>query len=196
MHSGKIGFSGDLTMKVIRAPGPGLAWKLRNLLNLVRGWRIPVANLMGIPTFYGQLWARRLNKDGSVTNFGLVSARVVTTVFVEDMVDEMIAESATWGDYKWHDSGIGTTPAAVGDTAIETTDGESRVEGTQVENAANIYETKATIAYTSTKAITEHLVANDSTAGIAIDHHIFGEINVDNGDSIQFTYRLTCTAGG
>ena len=112
------------------------------------------------------------------------------------MVDELITESATWGDYKWHDSGVGVTGAAVGDTDIETTDGESRDEGNQTENAANIYQSVGTIPYTSGKAITEHLIANESVAGTAMDHHVFGVINVVNGDSIEFTYRLTCTAGG
>lgn len=191
----EISFGGRVRTKVRRAPGPGLLWKLCNLRNLVRGWRIPLAKLFGIPTFYGELWAKRI-RNGKVVNYGLISARVVTTVFVDDMVDELIAETSTWGDYKYHDSGIGVTPAAIGDTAIETSDGEARVAGTQAENAHNIYESVGTIAYTTTKAITEHLLANDLTAGIALDRHVFSAINVVSGDSIEFTYRLTCTAGG
>jgi len=144
----------------------------------------------------GSLHAVLFRRDGSRVNYGLISTNLVTTVFVNDMVDELIAETTAWGDYKFHDSGIGVTGAAVGDTDIETTDGESRVAGTQVENAANIYESVATIAYTTTKAITEHLIANVITAGVAMDHHVFAAINVVNGDSIEFTYRLTCTAGG
>jgi len=144
----------------------------------------------------GELRAILFRKDGSRINYGLLSTKLVTTVFVNDMVDELIAETTAWGDYKFHDSGVGVTPAAVGDTDIETTDGEARVSGTQVENAANIYESVGTIAYTTTKAITEHGLFNIVTAGIMMDHHVFSAINVDNGDSIEFTYRLTCTAGG
>ena len=196
MHS-EVSFSGKLTAKVIRAPGPGLLYRLSNFHNVWPGlWRHELARLLKMNHMMGSLHAVLFRKDGSRINYGLVSANLVTTVFVNDMVDELIAESSAWGDYKWHDSGVGVTPAAVGDTDIETTDNESRVSGTQVENAANIYESVGTIAYTGTLAITEHLLANINAAGIAMDHHVFSAINVVNTDSIEFTYRLTCTAGG
>jgi len=196
MHS-KIGLSGKLMVKFVVAPGPGLLYRLRNLRNVWPGlWRHELARLLKMNHIMGSLHAVLFREDGSRVNYGLLSTKLVTTVFVNDMVDELIAETTAWGDYKFHDSGVGVTPAAVGDTDIETTDGEARVSGTQVENAANIYESVGTIAYTTTKAITEHGLFNIVTAGIMMDHHVFSAINVDNGDSIEFTYRLTCTAGG
>jgi hypothetical protein len=192
-----IGFGGKVGARKISAKGPGLIWKARNFRNVWGGmWRHALARTLKMNHMLGSLHVRLIKADGSVVNYGRVSTNLVTTAFVNDMVDELIAETTGWGDYKYHDSGVGTTAAAIGDTDIETTDGESRVAGTQVEGAANIYESVATISYTTTKAITEHVLANESTGGTVMDRHVFSAINVANGDSIQFTYDLTCTAGG
>jgi hypothetical protein len=127
---------------------------------------------------------------------GVVSRRVVTNAFVAFIVDQLQTETSAFGDFKYHDSGVGTTAENAADTAIETTDGESRATGTQTESAANAYRSVGTISYTTNKAITEHILANDSSAGTAMDRSVFSAINVTNGDSIQFTYTLTFTAGG
>lgn len=205
MFEAKVGFRGNLQAKKIAAPKAPLSWRLRNWLRLefilgFLGWHFAgmFSKAFGAVTFRPKLYARLIKADGSVIDYGMIGiGRLVTTVFVNDMVDNLIAETTAWGDYKFHDSGVGTTAAAVGDTDIETTDGESRATGTQVEGAsANIYRSVGTIAYTTTKAITEHGLFNIVTGGILMDRHVFSEINVDNGDSIQFTYELTCSAGG
>ena len=200
---GTVGARGTLGIKVIRAPKAPVKWRVKQALrrDVILGIigtsaAKALTRLTGIPTLTSQLSARLIKADGSVVNYGIVSRRVVTTAFVNEMVDQMIAETSTWGDFKYHDSGVGTTPAAVGDTDIETTDAESRATGTQVENAANIYETVGTISYTTTKSITEHGVFNASTSGILIDRHVFTSIGVENGDSIQFTYDFTVSSGG
>lgn len=196
MSVGKMLWGSSLGIKPKQSTWRVLLWRLRNLHNLLRGWRVPIALMLKIPTVFGMLHATLVRKDGTRIRLGLVSLRVVTTAFVDLMVDQLIAESSVWGDFKYHDSGVGTTPAAVGDVDIETTDGESRATGTQVENAHNIYESVGTIAYSSTKAITEHGLFNALTGVTLLDRHVFSAINVENGDSIEFTYRLTCTAGG
>jgi hypothetical protein len=192
----KIG--GQLSTRLIRAERAGLAWKMRNLPNVLGGWwRWQVARLLRIPTLYGQLWLRLRRADGSVLDYGLVSTRVVTTAFVNFVVDQLQTETSVFGDFKYHDSGVGTTAADVGDTDVETTDGESRATGTQAEGAsANIYKSVGTISYTTTKAITEHGLFNDASAGTLMDRHVFSAINVVNGNAIEFTYQLTVTAGG
>jgi hypothetical protein len=192
----KIG--GRLDLRVIRTERVGLGWKLRNLPNVLRGWwRWQVARLLKIPTMYGQLWLRLRRADGSIVDYGLVSTRVVTTAFVNFVVDQLQTETSVFGDFKYHDSGVGTTAAAVGDTDIETTDGESRATGTQAEGAsANVYKSVGTISYTSTLAITEHGLFNDPSAGTLMDRHVFSAVNVENGNAIEFTYQLTVTAGG
>lgn len=193
-----IGFGGKLGTKVIRAEKIGLLWKLSNFKNVWPGtWRRWLARFTKMSHLEGKLYARLIRADGSVLNYGLVSTKLVTTAFVNFMVDQLQTETSAWGDFLYHDSGVGTTGAAVGDTDIETTDGESRQSGTQTEGAsANIYRSVGTISYTSTLAITEHGLFNASTSGTLMDRHVFSAINVGDGDSIQFTYELTCTAGG
>lgn len=194
----KSGLSGELRIKVIRAPGPGWRWKLGNFHRLWPGlWRRATARALGIAHISGRLYARLIRADGTVINYGLISTRLVTTAFVNFMVDQLQTETSEWGDFKYHDSGVGTTGAAVGDTDIETTDGESRATGTQTEGAsANIYRSVGTISYTSTLAITEHGLFSQVTGTTLMDRHVFSAINVVNGDSIQFTYEHTYTAGG
>lgn len=133
---------------------------------------------------------------GFKTNLGVLGYRVVTNAFVNFVVDQLQTESSVFGDFKFHDSGVGTTAENAADTAIETTDGESRATGTQTESAANAYRSVGTISYTTTKAITEHGLFNDSSAGTLMDRTVFSAVNVVNGESIQFTYTLTLTAGG
>ena len=204
---GRIALHGTLMARHIRGTVPApLTWKLRNSLRwgFIKGWlaeRVvqPVANWSGLVTIIGNLRAVHINgATRKRTDYGVISRHLVTTVFCQLMVDQLIAETSVWGDFKYHDSGVGTTAAAIGDTAIGTTDGESRATGTQVESSAVAYQSVGTIAYTSTKAITEHGLFNDATGTTLnlMDRHVFAAVNVVSGDSIQFTYTLTATAGG
>lgn len=201
--NGKMAMAGKLGTKVIRAPGPGLAWKVRNYMRLafIRAWLgvyvvVPLARVFGIMTGYGKLEARLIRADGSVVNYGLLSYRVVTTAFVDYVTDQLQTETSAFGDFKYHDSGVGTTDPAITDTDIETTDGESRATGTQTESSHNVYASVGTISYTTTKAITEHGLFNAASSGTLMDRSEFAAINVVSGDSIQFTYSLTLAAGG
>lgn len=205
MHSSSVlRPSGELKMKVFRGvQKPPLKWKVRQALRwdtIFGSASVKAAKtlsaLTGIPVITSQLSAVA-TIGGMEIDYGVISRRVVTTAFVNFMVDQMQAETTEWGDFKYHDSGVGTTAAAVGDTDIETTDGESRATGSQAEGAtANIYKTVGTIAYTTTKAITEQGVFSQVTGGTLIDRHVFAAINVNNGDSIQFTYEFTVSSGG
>lgn len=201
--NGQVGFSGHLVAKKIPAKGPGLAWRFNNWLRWAQLRSlfgvfvvVPVARFFGIMTAYGKLEAVLVRANGERVRFGVVSYRMITTAFVNFVVDQLQTETSVFGDFKYHDSGVGTTDPAVGDTDIETTDGESRATGTQTEGAANVYTSVGTISYTTTKAITEHGLFNASTGPTLMDRSEFSAINVVNGDSIQFTYSLTVTAGG
>lgn len=180
-----------------------LAWKVRNALRwsyikgeMAKTFGVPIAKTFGLMTAIGELRAIKLGRDGIATDHGVVDRRVVTTAFCAYMVDQMQTETSTWGDFKYHDSGVGTTDPAVGDTGIETTDGESRATGTQTEGTSVQYRSVATISYTTTKAITEHGLFNDASAGTLLDRSEFAAINVVNGDAIQFSYTLDVVAGG
>ena len=147
-----------------------------------------------------RLSARVLRSDGTIEDRGVVSTKSVTTEFVEHLVDNLIAEEATLGDYKYHVSGTNSVAEAITDIAstFATPDGNPLDTGTQAENGTNVYQTVATIAYTGSKEVVEHGVVNNSTllSGKLLDRSVFASINVGNGDSIEFTYELTVTAGG
>jgi hypothetical protein len=200
---GNVSLKGNLRARVIRVPGPGLGWKLRNTLRLsfILGWLSnrgarALSAWTGIPTFTAELRAVLIRADGSRVNYGLLSSRSITTAFVTFVVDQLQTETSVFGDFKFHDSGVGTTAENVANTAMETTDGESRVSGTQTESSAPVYVSVGTISYTTTKAITEHGLFNDVSAGTLMDRSVFSAINVVNGDSISFTYSLTVSSGG
>lgn len=200
---GQLRIGGKLQARIIRAPRAPLTWRLRNALRWIYfwGWLTTVtarlfSRVTGIPTMTGKLEAVLIGADGRRVNYGVLCRRMITTAFVNYMVDQLQTETSTWGDFKYHDSGVGTTDPAITDTGIETTDGESRATGTQTEAAANEYRSVGTVSYTTTKAITEHGLFNDPSAGTLMDRSEFAAINVVNGDSIQFTYTLTVSAGG
>lgn len=199
---GELKIGGSLMARKIEAPPAPLSWRLRNWLRWGFVWGFVsyhVAQaftwLTGFPVMCGRLSARLIKADGQVINYSVLGYRVVTTAFVSFVVDQLQTETSVFGDFKYHDSGVGTTAEAVGDTDIETTDGESRATGTQTEASATVYQSVGTISYTTTKAITEHGLFNASTSGTLMDRTVFSAINVVNGDSIQFTYSLTLTAG-
>lgn len=203
MNEGLLSMKGKLGIKLIRASRPSLKWILSNRLNIkyAKGWiaeyiSMPIAKALGLFAAIGKLEAILTKADGTKIRYGVLSRRVVTTAFVNFVVDQLQTETSVFGDFKYHDSGVGTTAENAADTTIETTDGEARATGTQTESAANAYRSVGTIAYTTTKAITEHGLFNDLTAGTLMDRSVFTAINVVNGDSIQFTYTLTLTAGG
>lgn len=203
MYGGNVSMAGGVKARVIRAPGPGLRWQVSNtlrwsfLFGLVAVWLAKgLSALTGIPTLTAELRAVLIRADGSRVTYGVLSRRVVTTAFVNFVVDQLQTETSVFGDFKYHDSGVGTTAENASDTAMETTDGESRATGSQTEGSANVYQSVGTISYTSTKAITEHGLFNDSSAGTLMDRSVFSAINVVSGDSIQFTYSLTVSSGG
>ena len=199
--NGEMNLSGSLG--AIKISKPNAFWyRLRNHLRpgFIKGWIAKQAalganKLFGVAVITQELRAVLIHA-GQSYDLGVLSYRSVTTAFVTFVTDQLQTETSVFGDFKYHDGGVGTTAENAADTAIETTDGESRATGTQTESAANAYRSVGTISYTSTKAVTEHGLFNDSSAGTLMDRSVFSAINVVNGDSIQFTYTITFTAGG
>lgn len=181
-------------------------YRIRNLPNLVRGyWRVFLASLKRIVSpvlpvdgnmhFVGKLSARVIRGSGETLDLGLISIGVVTTAGVNALVDAFQG-LFTLSNFKYHASGTGTTAEATTDTVLVAEVG-SRVVGTQTEgSSANIYKTVGTITYASSYAITEHGLFSASTGGTLWDRSVFSAINVSANDSIEFTYELTCNAGG
>ena len=154
----------------------------------------------GIITLRTSLVARHLDKDGNELGQRVVKDRVVTTAFVNDVVDVLTATAGPLGtidDYKYHDSGIGTTAEAATDTALVTPWGGARDIGTQIEGtSAYIYKSVATTTYNATKAITEHGLFNASTAGTLMDRTVFAAINVESTNKIEWTFTISLSSGG
>jgi hypothetical protein len=201
--SGTLSIKGDLGIKKNSMEKAPLSWRIRNALrpSYWYGWADNQAakiftGLTGIPTLTAELHIVLNKADGRRINYGTVGYRVVTTAFVNYVTDQLQTETSTFGDFKYHDSGVGTTAENITDTAMETTDGESRSTGTQTESASNAYRSVGTITYTTTKAITEHGLFNDVSAGTLMDRTVFSAINVVNTDSVTFTYTLTIAANG
>jgi len=194
---GHVGLAGTLKVKKIPAPGPGILWRLKNVLRiqfLITWFAVmfiaPVARACGLMVGYGKLKLRHIKVDGTVVNYGVVGYRLVTDAFNQFLVDQFQTESSEVGDFKFHDSGIGTTAENAGDTDIETADGEARSTGTQAEDAADEYVSVGTITYSSALAITEHGLFSQLTGGTLMDRTVFAEVNVGIGDSIEFDYTL------
>jgi hypothetical protein len=194
--------SGRLQARKIQAPRAPWHWYLRNWTRwgAIKGWIAvklvaPIARKFGVATITGKLEAVLIRADGSMVRYGVLGYRVVTTAFVNFVVDQLITETSEFGDFKFHDSGEGNTAENITDTDIETTDGESRVAGTQVEDDPDDYQSVGTITYTTTKAIVEHGLFSIITGGTLMDRTVFTVINVVATDSIQFTYTINIPAG-
>jgi hypothetical protein len=88
--------------------------------------------------------------------------------------------------------GIGTTPAAAGDTALESAGAEARTNGTSSQETTNTtndtYRVVGSIACAgSAKAITEVALFDAAVAGNLFLRGTFSPINVNAGDAITFT---------
>lgn len=143
--------------------------------------------------FTGHLKADHFRGNRLLESIDLGSG-LVTTAGVTLMAQDYTNTDATLKLANYHSTGTGTTAAAIGDTALVTPSG-SRVAGTQ-NNTANVYRSVATVSYSSTLAITEWGLFTASTSGTLWDRRVFAAVNVANGDSINFTYELTISAGG
>jgi len=197
---GKLAFAGALGIRKLSRKAP-LTWKIRNALRweFIRGTlgyilAKPFSKLTGCAVLQGSLRIVKIFANGHRMDYGLVGRWKVTEAFCTLMVDQLQAETSVWGDFKYHDSGVGNTGEAKTDTDIETTDGEDRVAGTQTETSAMVYKSVGTISYTGTVAIGEHGLFNASTGVTLMDRHTFSDLNCVNGDSIEWTYELTATA--
>jgi len=150
-------------------------------------------------TIHTRLIAKHFRKNvgGIYVELGkrVVHNKKVTTAFVNDIVDNLIAETTAFGDYRFHDSGTGVVAEAPGDTGLGTPCGEARTSGTQGEGVQTYeYKSIATHTYAGTFAITEHGLFNIAAVGILMDRTVFTVINVISGDKIEFTFTIQFSA--
>ncbi len=157
-----------------------------------------------------ELSAVLIKADGTRIDKGVICRKRVTGVFVTDIIKCLAKASpydsspAAFQDYKYHRAGIATTAESNANTIstfnftgcptyVAATQGAGTVDTSSA--TAPKYTSVATIAFTSTLAITEHGIFNSNGgSGVCMDRSVFTAINVVNGDSIQFTYALTINA--
>jgi hypothetical protein len=141
-----------------------------------------------------------IRANGRVEDLGVVSRKCVTNAFVNYLVSSFLTSSSYALDlFKYHDCGSGNSAEAAADTQIGTSWGGARATGTNTNpGTTNVFQSVATAAFTAAKSIQEHGVFSSATtgAGTLLDRSTFALISVASGDSIAFTYQLTCTAGG
>ncbi len=105
--------------------------------------------------------------------------------------EELIVDLLETSEYKYVDSGWGTTGPLKADTGMENACGEARDTAAQSEGtSASIYKLIATHTYAGTFAITESGVFSLVTGGILFIRGTFAAINVVSGDKIEFTITL------
>lgn len=202
----KLAIGGNLKTKVIRAPGPGLLWHLKNRLRVsyILGWLMVTlakvfSKLTGIPTLTSQLSIRLIKATGEIINYGVVGYRVVTSAGVAFLVDDWDDDTTDITNMNYHASGTDNTAENSSDTALgaESTTITDRATGTKTQPSANVLQSVGTQSYTGSGAIVEHGLLSVVTEGSGTlwDRTVFSTINVGNGDSIEFTYQCTITAG-
>lgn len=132
---------------------------------------------------------------GWLEDVGLVSEGKVTTAFRDFEIDNLVADSTTYGDYKYHEVGTSNQAEANTDTALITTTGIARATGTQVEVSAAVYRSVATVTADTTETWQEHGIFNASTSVTLMDRSLISPtVAVVASDTVQFTYEITKTA--
>lgn len=130
-------------------------------------------------------------------DLGLVSEGLVTSAFVDFMVDQLQAESSEFGDFKFHRVGTDNTAESNAHTALQTDSGITGATGSQTEGAtSDIYRTVGTVTADASETWQEHGVFSQagttSPAGTMLDRNLISPtVAVVSSDQVQFTYDLT-----
>lgn len=152
--------------------------------------------------FASHLGAVIIRKDGRREERDLGSGTVTHAGVRRLSQDTAISSgAAAFNIFDNHGTGTGTTAPTVNDTALEAAIGSTATAGTNTnadDDPDAIVQSVATVAYSGTHAVTEWVLASQTTlAGATIwDRKTFAALNVESGDSIQFTYTLTIASGG
>ena len=142
------------------------------------------------------LKALHFNNDNVYNNYDLGSG-LVTNVGVIYLADSWTGAAQSISSFQYHDCGTGSVAAVVTDTTITHPIGvPPRALGTQTNPVTAQMRSIATLTLTASQAITEWGLFSALTGGTMWDRKVFSAINAASGDSIQFTYTLSVSAGG
>lgn len=184
-----------------RLRGWWLECTLRCRLVVLGAWR----GLHGTGVFgVGRLYASVIRATGEIEHLGLLSTRLITDTGVAFLVDDWDNDATDITTMHFHGCGTGVaaenqTDAALGTESTTALNPDStRATGTESQPAANQLRTVGTLTFDAGAAITEHGIFSTSGTGTGVlwDRSQFAAINVVSGDSIQFTYTCTVSAGG
>ena len=211
MNGRSLLFAGNLQVKVMRAPRAPLSWTIRNRVRPAFWWGwlcVQLAHLFSrithIVTLTSQLSIRIRRASGEWIDYGVVGYRCVTTTGVNFLVDAW-QNSVELEIMKYHGCGTGVGEELAANTALGTectsalNPDNTRATGSLAEGASNnIFSTVGTLTFDAGAAVTEHGILSQAATGGGVlwDRTLFSAVNVISGDSIQFTYQCTCTAGG
>lgn len=127
------------------------------------------------------------NTPNTIVNAGLASAAGLLNGEVTDFFDYLAI-------------GTGTTSPAATDTQLETeitTGGGGRASSTNSQVTTIVANDTAQFVhqwdFTASLAITESGIFDSSTAGSMLARQTFSAINVNNGDSLQITWKVQCS---
>jgi hypothetical protein len=130
-----------------------------------------------------------IGADGTVTDTREIKNLVVTSgkTFI---ASRMVGVASTIMGFM--ELGTGTTAAAVGDTALETAIGSSRVALTSGTASTNVVTYVASFpAGTGTGAVTEAGVFNAASAGTMLCRTVFSVVNKGAADAMSITWTIT-----
>lgn len=146
---------------------------------------------------FGFLMVKVFRKRGYVwhtDDYGLVSCKKVTTAFANYLVDCMGTANANFANFRFHDMGDSNAAEANSQTALSNSM-ETRAEGNQAENGANVYKSVATITATAGYSVEEHGIFNLVASGVMLDRNLVPNApTVIANDTVQFSYELSVSA--
>lgn len=147
--------------------------------------------------FAAELYGKLIKPDGEIIDLGLLSTKYITDAYAEYYIQCLLGNETGIADFKYHDSGTGTTEADETDTTLETPTGMAREEGTQVEGAsAIVFKSVATITYDGAYDITEWAIFNGLTGNTMMDRGVFTAVTVAADYQLEYTYNHTALSGG
>ena len=189
-------------------------WRLKKIAKQVRAGIIPkgvdgdrvleamkLTKPKSVVEMLGLTYAQVFHPDGTLKkDYGLVSAKLVTTVFVQRLVDALITSGDVIDNFNQHKMGAGSTAESAGQTALVTqqvgaqaaTGNASATHGA----SSHIYRTVGTLTAGSAYGCREHGVFNASTGGILLDRSVVTNIDLNTDDIVTWTYELTVNPGG
>jgi hypothetical protein len=189
---------------------PSRWWRIKQTAKLVRNgsYLIPlyarVARSLGLMVGYGELRGQVIHADGTITDYGLLGRKLVTSAGVNYIAADFAGGGSDVQDFKFHGFGTGTNAESTANTTLQTeltteyVTNSTRPTGSQ-SASTNTYTTVGTLSPDSggTLAITEHGLFSASSAGTLLDRTVFSAVNlVASADSLAATYVLTLPSGG